>query len=168
MLNPVCLHSNSLPCKSCPLDLNRKKHHQRGDVSSCAAQTQDVALPAMEVAALLQALLQSGEKKKIKKIPKSVSVHFLYRFTTLLSTSSPCIFELPCYRITRPFVSVRCTADCSLQTAARVAVSPGLLKGDRNRSGERSFRRFPLSQWELLRMPGTEPVSIGARIIGHP
>lgn len=109
-----------------------------------------------------------GKKKKIKKIPKSVSVNFLYRFTTLLSTSSPCIFELPCYRITRPFVSVRCTADCSLQTAARVAVSPGLLKGDRNRSGERSFRRFPLSQWELLRMPGTEPVSIGARIIGHP
>lgn len=110
----------------------------------------------------------SQGKKKFKKMPKSVSVHFFNRFTTLLSTSSPCIFELPCYRITRPFVSVRCTADCSLQTAARVAVGLGLLRGDHNRSGERSFRRFPLSQWELLRMPGTEPVSIGAHIIGHP
>ena len=148
MLSLVPLHRNTLSCKSCPLDLSRNRYQQRSDfLFFRTAQIQDVALPAMEVADLPQASLQSGGKTKV---PQIVNVHFLSSFAPLLSTSSPCIFELPCYRTTRHFMRMCCAAGCSprephVSQGAWGCQARFLLKGARPWGGEGSFRRFPHS-----------------------
>lgn len=64
MLSPVPLHSNIL-FQILSLYLGQKKHQQRSDVHSFhSAQTQEVVLPDMEVAALPQAPLLSAGKKQ--------------------------------------------------------------------------------------------------------
>lgn len=87
-----------------------------------------MALPAMEVAALPQVPLQP----KGKKNSLVTNVQIPYGFAILLGTSSPCMFEPPCFRITRHFMPINCGAYCLLWGATHMARSQSLFPAERS------------------------------------